>query len=248
MSELASGRYQRMIIDVAFDFRTDAGGRDPDAYSPALRSYHQLLWSKPLPGGEYFVLSDTTPGVYLHHLSELGEFFLTSDSVAQTFTRWKSLRHITEQVPESANESFRTISYTIGGMMVFPGNKIDSKMTINVARGLNRSIADRIDLTMECIRRYYLDVESPLSVTLARYGDFFALFGDFVGYVNFFLLQDLIADDIREKFFIPFDGFQSNSTPADVESFNEFRHNSIEFLEARNNRIGAWCAAESQET
>ena len=27
-------------------------------------------------------------GVYLHHRSELGEFFLSSDSVIPTFTRW----------------------------------------------------------------------------------------------------------------------------------------------------------------
>ena len=28
-----------MGIDIAFDFRTDAGGKDPDVYSPALRRY-----------------------------------------------------------------------------------------------------------------------------------------------------------------------------------------------------------------
>ena len=75
-----------MTIDVEFDFRTDAGGRDPDSYSPTLRRYHQLLWSKELPSGERFDLSDTTPGVYLHHRSELGEFFLASNTAAQTFT------------------------------------------------------------------------------------------------------------------------------------------------------------------
>lgn len=37
-----------MIIDTAFDFRTDtAPGKDPDSHSPTLRRYHQLLWSKP---------------------------------------------------------------------------------------------------------------------------------------------------------------------------------------------------------
>ena len=52
-----------MTIDIAFDFRTDAPeGKDPDAYSPTLRRYHQLLWSKPLPSGASFDLSDTTPG------------------------------------------------------------------------------------------------------------------------------------------------------------------------------------------
>ncbi|WP_425463848.1 DUF6994 family protein [Nocardioides aurantiacus] len=40
-----------MSIDTAFDVRTDAGGRDPDSYSPTLRDYHQILWTKPLPRG-----------------------------------------------------------------------------------------------------------------------------------------------------------------------------------------------------
>ncbi|WP_442955268.1 DUF6994 family protein [Parasphingorhabdus sp.] len=37
-----------MKIDTSFDFRRDAGGRDPDAYSATLRSYHRHLvrWRK----------------------------------------------------------------------------------------------------------------------------------------------------------------------------------------------------------
>ncbi len=38
-------------IDTTFDFRTDAGGKDPDS-RPTLRRYRQILWSKPLPGVE----------------------------------------------------------------------------------------------------------------------------------------------------------------------------------------------------
>ena len=50
-----------MTIDVAFDFRTDAKGKtpDPDKDSPTLRLYHRLLWSKPLPSGAFFDLSET---------------------------------------------------------------------------------------------------------------------------------------------------------------------------------------------
>jgi len=32
------------------------------------------------------------------------------------------------------------IGYTIGGMMVFPGNRLGRKMTINVARGFHPRI------------------------------------------------------------------------------------------------------------
>ena len=149
------------LIDTSFDFRTDSGGRDPDACSPTLRRYHRLLWSKPLPGGAQFELDDATAGAYLHHRSDLGEFVLSSDTAIATFARWVQLKHITEQLTEAENEAFATAAYTIGGMMVFPANKIDGGMTINGARGFNRSIADRLDLTLECIRRHYAGSSSP---------------------------------------------------------------------------------------
>jgi len=74
-----------MLIDTSFDFRVDARGKDPDSHSPTLRKYHKRLWSRPLPGGVPFELRDTTPGVYLHHRSGLGEFQLSSDAVIATF-------------------------------------------------------------------------------------------------------------------------------------------------------------------
>jgi hypothetical protein len=67
------------MIDITFDFRSDTPpGKDPDTFSPTLRRYHQLLWSKPLPGGAPFELDVTGPPYYLHHSSELGEFWLSS--------------------------------------------------------------------------------------------------------------------------------------------------------------------------
>ena len=98
-----------MAIDISFDFRTDAGGKDPDSHSPILRRYHQLLWSKPLPNGALFDLSDKTSGVYLHHQSNLGNFFLSSDSVIPTFSKWLRLKAIIEQIPELKTEAFIAI-------------------------------------------------------------------------------------------------------------------------------------------
>jgi hypothetical protein len=225
-----------MTINTAFDFRTDAAGKDPDKHSPTLRRYHKLLWSKRLPNGELFSLSADTPGVYLHHQSQLGEFALSSDSVMQTFTRWKSMKSITDEMPAHEHDAFQSIGYTIGAMMIFPGNRIDGKLTINGARGFTRSIADRMDLTLECIRRHYLEEDSPLAETLRRYADFFALFGDFGGYVNFFLLQDLVNHGDVD-FFMPFDDFRPPSVPQNIDAYKHFRRRSIEFIEARNRRI-----------
>jgi hypothetical protein len=225
------------VIDIGFDFRTDARGKDPDSHSPTLRRYHRLLWSKPLPSGGFFDLSDTTRGLYLHHGSALGEFSLSSDAVMQTFTRWPALEPITSQLPASENAAFMTSSYTIGAMMVFPGIQVDRKWTINQARGCNKSISDRFDLTLECIRRHYSGQWSPLSSTLSLYSDFFALFDDFRGYVSFFLLDDLVNDDLSVRFFMLFDDFKPPPVPKDVGTYREYRRRSMEFIEARNHRI-----------
>ncbi|HOU13071.1 MAG TPA: hypothetical protein PKZ84_08125 [Anaerolineae bacterium] len=229
----------RKDIDVTFDFRSDTPpGKDPDAHSPMLRKYHKLLWSKPLPGGVVFELVDTTPHVYLHHQSRMGEFFLSSDSVIPSFSREPRISHIINQIPVEEQETFHTIGYTIGGMMVFPGNRIGGKMTINGARGFHPRIKDRFDLTVECIRRYYLNEGSPLSKTLERYSDFFALFEDFRGYVEFFLLQDLVSEDFSVvKFFMPFDDFNMPPLPASREAYAAYKQLAVDFIEARNCRI-----------
>jgi hypothetical protein len=123
----------REQIDIAFDFRTDTPpGKDPDRCSPTLRRYHRLLWSKPLPSDAVFELDDTTRGEYLHHKSDLGEFFLTSDAVIPTFRKERVVQDVIK-VPKEELEEFNRIGYTIGGMMVFPGNRIGRKMTINGA-------------------------------------------------------------------------------------------------------------------
>lgn len=206
-----------MLIDTTFDFRTDATTSDPDRSSPTLRCYHRLLWSKPLPGGQPFNLDTSTPGEYLHHRSEaLGEFFLSSDSVIATYSYYQSAAGLIAQIPQAVVEDFETISYTIGGMLVFPSNKINRKPAINMARGTNRRrIGDRIDLTLECIRRHYSpDTDSPLAAVLARYPKFFGLFGDFRGYFDFFLLQDLVTPDYGSvRFFLPFDDFATPAIP-----------------------------------
>ncbi|WP_407343345.1 DUF6994 family protein [Pengzhenrongella phosphoraccumulans] len=231
-----------MLVETTFDFRTDARTDDPDQSSPTLRRYHQLLWSKPLPSGHAFDLDVTTAWTYLHHSSDIGEYFLSSDSVIATYSYWQSTAELMHQLPKSDVERFEAIGYTIGGMMIFPSNRVDGKHTINMARGMNRRIADRMDMTLECVRRYYSgDIHTPLGATLARYDDFFALFNDFRGYVDFFLLQDLLIDG-RVKFFTDFDNFATAAVPGDLATYTRFRDASIAFVVARNERIESWVA------
>lgn len=230
-------------IDVTFNFGADTPpGKDPDVFSPTLRRYHRALWSKPLPGGAPFELDASGPPwiAYLHHASDLGEFLLASDTVIPSFWKEPRIAVMLEQTPRADHESFHHLGYTIGGMMVFPGNRVDGKMTINGARGFHPRIKDRFDLTVECIRRHYAGDDSPLSAVLARYADFFALFGNFAGYVDFFLLQDLVeANHAEVRFFTPFDGFGSSPVPLTRDEYLAYRDRAVWFIQARNRRIAA---------
>jgi len=53
-----------MIIDVEYDFSTDAKGGDPDSTNPTLRRYQKLLWSKSLSNRTLFNLRDDVSGAY----------------------------------------------------------------------------------------------------------------------------------------------------------------------------------------
>ncbi len=191
------------------------------------------------------MLDDTSRGVYLHHVSELGEFFLASDAVVPSFTREVRVIDIVNQIPRNELDEFNRIGYTIGGMMLLPGNRVSRKMTINGARGFHPRIKDRFDLTVECIRRHYIVQPSPLTDTLARYADFFTLFGDFRGYVDFFLLQDIVTEDRSAvRCFMPFEHFTRSPLPGSVDAYNAYMHLAIEFIEARNRRIDALPTAD----
>lgn len=231
------------MLNVEFDFRTDSNGKDPDSYSPTLKNFHKLLWSKPLPSGELFKLSEATYGRYLENKSKSGTYFLSSDSIANSYSLRKGpISDLIRQIEPKVLEHFRTVNSTIGSFIIFPSNRVKNKHTINVERGFNKRIADRFDLTLECIRRYYLHIESPLQEVLARYRSFFELFGDFKGYVNFFLLNDLVDSQFAKiKFFLPeIDLFSKSPLPTDVPTYMTYYKNSTEFSCARNIRIAEW--------
>ena len=217
VSEMGRG----MAIDIAFDFRTDAKGRDPDPHGQphAPPVPPALVEQATTRRGRLRSVGDDS-GVYLYDRSSLGEFFLSSDSVMPTFTRWPALKPIIDQFPEQENEDFRTIAYTIGAMMVFPGKRdrwqTDHQRRAWVQRENFRSV--RPDARVHpplLLERRKPTRRNPLWPTLSRYADFFALFGDFRGYVSFFLLEDLVTDEFRVKFFMPFDDFRPPSVPKD---------------------------------
>jgi hypothetical protein len=111
-----------------------------------------------------------------------------------------------------------------------------------------------MDLTLECIRLGYADTfdweRSPLGPTLERYWDFFKLFGDFAGYVEFWMLQDLVTGDGKRVRFLMegdlpegWDFATRNPLPESVAAYDEYLRNAQDFVLKRNDRMSeAWKA------
>ncbi|MEO7061210.1 MAG: hypothetical protein ABI083_15920 [Lapillicoccus sp.] len=235
------------LIDTGFDLRAEVGGRDPDRYSKTLRRYHQLLWSKPLTSGVTFRLDSA-----LRNITDAGVLRLSSDTIVATYTKWPRparLVTVTQQAPRHEVDAFSELACTIGAFLVFPlAVPTDARRThsINQARGIHPRICDRFDLALECIRRHYLDTASPLTTVLARHGDFFDLFGSFRGYVDHFLLNDLVAKDYQSvRFFATRSDLAGDPLPAaSVAEYRTYMLRSMDFVRARNDRIQAYVVSE----
>jgi hypothetical protein len=226
-------------IDTSFDFRTDSNGKDPDSYSPTLRKYHRLLWTKQLPIGERLELEDIDSNLLYRFNMQTLKF--GSDSISNSYRDTKSLSDILKDLSKEVEE-FRNIGSTIGGYILFPAKKIDGKMTINGARGFNQKIADRFDLTLECIRLHYLGKTNPLQEVLDQNSSFFKLFESFAGYVDFFLLQDLVSPNYDSiNFFTHIERiFESSPLPESKEQYLQYMHGSTSFTAKRSGRIKKW--------
>jgi hypothetical protein len=219
---------------------------DPDVCSEILHGYHKLLWSRPLPDGPRFRLVDVRgQGRYLELVPEVEgnkkTFWLRSDAVMPTYTRWtrEPVAELCKQINPGDRDKFYRDAYRIGAMMVFPHDpdgEFGRAWTMNQGRGCLVRIADRMDLTLECIRRAYkADYATPLGGVLLRYDNFFNFFGTFDGYVQHFLLQPLLENDGRTvKQLLPFDDFQRPGWPTTPEEWVRLRDRSVEIINARS--------------
>jgi hypothetical protein len=241
------------MVDAGYDFRCEIPlGGDPDRDSVTLRRYHQLLWSKQTPSRTHIRLADRQDGPVLHpgYLSAAtkSEVHWSSDAIANSWIHWlrRSMADIIQEVPKDFIDEYYARTCTVGAYMMWPCYRIDGKPTINQARGTNTSqIADRIDLSLECVRLYYAGQPSPLNDddddTLDRYTDFFDLFVSFKGFVDFWLLQDLVSSDYETvNFLLPFEGFSQPAVAGDIDAWTRFTGASMVFCAARNARIHHW--------
>jgi hypothetical protein len=238
------------LIDPNWDFAAHyLASSDPDRDCPRLYAWHQALWGRPtadLPAFELDVVYDR--GFEMTLRSPDGtQFRLASDGIIPTWSShgWaKSLdADVAAEIAKDTDDFYRTAS-TIGGYILFPRNRSgQAGHTINQARGVHRQIADRFDLTLECIRLHYCDpdADNPLRERLAYYADFFALFGDFPGYVRHFLLDDLVTQNQSAVLSLmtgePLEGFTTSALAGTPDQHARYRQQSIAFVTARNARV-----------
>jgi len=225
------------FIDTNFDYRNDSVCGDPDSDSPKLYEHHKYLWNKQLPCERTLKLEPLTIGGKYGRIVLKNNLHsnLSSDRMCPHFDG-KYNGKFNGWLTDEEREEFKQKVRTIGGHIVFPAHKKNG-FTINQARGVNRKISDRFDLTLECIRRFYDNEESPLFATLKNYEDFFLLFKDFKNYIDFFLLQDFVDYNYKVKFSLPFDNFVRSPLPQNVEEYQEYKNHTITLLDLRNTRI-----------
>ncbi len=222
-------------IDITFDFRKDSKCGDPDTDSQKLYNAHQILWNKALPSGKKLEINIIN-GQYGRLLLQNNQYMnFSSDRMCPHFDgKYNGIFN-----GWLTNEEIKLLKHkvrTIGGHIVFPAHKKNG-FTINQARGISRKIGDRFDLTLECIRRFYKNEQSPLYNALNRYKDFFDLFIDFNEYVDFFLLQDFLNNQKQIIFALPFDDFLRSPLPQNSDEYMQYKDKTIEIIEKRNYRI-----------
>ena len=224
-------------------------GGDPDRDCERLYQWHRALWGRVVPGISPFeleIIYDRGYGMRLR-TGDGVEYWLGSDGIIPTWSTpgWTD-RFAPDLVAEVAKDAkgFDRIASTIGGYILFPRNRDgQTGQTINQSRGRHPAIADRFDLTLECIRRHYSEpaADNPLGERLSYYADFFALFGDFDTYVRFFLLDDLITPGRSAVRSLvtgePLTAFRIPALVSDAAEYAEYRQRSISFVTARNQRI-----------
>ncbi len=211
---------------------------DPDTNNQKLQKYHQILWSKQLPNGEYMDLQPSQDS-YGTNILLWKDFVLSSDSLINGF-RWPTMKSLIDELKvelpnyQQFQEEYIRKAYTIGGMIVFPRHR----NSINQRRGCSRFIKDRVDLTIECIRLYYEGKENPLSYVLKSDEKFFNLFNDFKGYINYFYLQDIVSEDYKKvNIYIGSGNLKDSPLPQNTKEWFIWHDKTIDFLKKRNARI-----------
>ena len=83
---------------------------------------------------------------------------------------------------------------------------------------------------------------SPLEDVISSDADFYRLFVDFKGYVDYFFLQDCVSEDYAKvKIWEGDSSFIRNGLPDTIDGYMSYIDNEMRFLQNRNNRIKEFC-------
>lgn len=159
-------------VDIEFCFYDDpAYLTDADRDSSILREWHKHLWSKELPNGDELVLLDEPGTGGLTLVTPRGQIRASSDTIATTHSSYArfGISELWAELDRFDQERYDRGFYTIGGFTIFPTHT----GSLNQRRGTSAAIADRFDLTLECIREHYVGKSAnPLTDVLAVDADF----------------------------------------------------------------------------
>ncbi|WP_299932147.1 hypothetical protein [uncultured Nocardioides sp.] len=251
---LQTGGSHRCFACETASARAGRGG-DPDWYSADLRESHRVLWSKLLPSGQPLELETDRSG-YLKIVSLPGRHTLGSDNFATTHAN--ALSTLSRGLDDFA-EGHLCAFCTIGGYIIFPNglaqqsstrvNQDARRWTVNQARGMDRRIADRFDLTLVAISMFYAGTVdralNPIGDVLEAYRWWFDLFGEgtdgFRNYADFFFLTPLLDVDgsVRPFGTLPL-AFKDALPASDMATYRTYVTDQLAFVRARNELIDQW--------
>lgn len=258
------------VLDLTFDYDSDHDATKPrkqrwdaDNDSPRLRLDHELLWTKELRSGVRFAPSAPRArrDGYLIWTDATGvQHWYGSDAITHSYTSWDSppaLAAAKAGLTETQRAEFLAPRYTLASSSIWPV-KSSAPRSMNQARCFGparRTIADRIDLTLECVRRYYLGHSSDgyLSETIRAYSEFFDLFQDgFEEFVEFFHFQPLVTPDgIRSLLdageLLNDYTFDKEATPSSTQEYVTYRQNTLAFVAARGQLMAEWVTKHHPE-
>lgn len=164
--------------------RTDCDARSDRLYAQMM----EWLNGRTLPDGT--ILELTRKG---RELVTADGIRLSGDNMVTRFTG--RIPGITDALEQKLGEDWETFQqgiirsgWRIGAEILFPRHP----NSLNGMRGFSWQIMDRFDLTLDCIRKFYDGLPSPLTWVLESDRAWFDHFLNFRGFVDFFLLNDWI--------------------------------------------------------
>ena len=108
------------------------------------------------------------------------------------------------------------------------------RTTDSLSVRLRSDLVTELGMSIDCRD---LQCEKALDKSLIQSKEFFDLFVDFRGYVDFFLLQDCVDERYNVRFWLNTPLFVSNPLPQDLESYLAWVDTQLDFAEKRNWRI-----------